>query len=301
MTSGDERVVQHPRRASVVTDLSPQGSVSLREPVRVRFDRPVDRGSVERAFRVNPPTAGDFEWVTNRAFAWYPKRWRAGTLHTVRVSGQAADGAPILDTVWRFRSRVPAPRSIPPGDGARVVLTFDDAPRDREQALRLLDDLRFMRVRAVLFPVNQWARHQPEWVERARRDGHLVCNHTFSHRDLTRLSDRLVRREIESGAGHGTCRLLRPPFGAVDARVRAIAEELGYQIYLWDVDSQDWEGIGTDDIAHGVLRRVDGDSVVLFHMNVDATFDALPLIVRTLRRAGYVLSHLPAGAGRESD
>ncbi len=287
-------------RPGVITDLSPQGRVTLAEPIRVRFDRAVDRRSVEAEFVVDPPTPGVFEWTSPRTFAWHPSRWHEGTIHTVRIAGDGARGTPLLDTAWSFRAHVPPPPPLAPGDGAHVVLTFDDSPHEPGQAERLLDDLRFMRVRAILFPENRWAKLHPEWVERALADGHRVCNHTLNHRDLTDLDDRGVRYEIENGAGHGRCDLLRPPFGATDARVEAIASELGYRLMLWDVDSHDWEGLPADDIAHGVLRRVGPGGVVLFHIHAEATFDALPKIVRTLRRAGYVLSPDDTGGAPES-
>src|SRR3954470_24681664 len=36
--------------------------VALDTPLRVRFDQPMDRGSVESALRIDPPAAGTFSW-----------------------------------------------------------------------------------------------------------------------------------------------------------------------------------------------------------------------------------------------
>lgn len=73
-----------------------------------------------------------------------------------------------------------------------------------------------------------------------RNEGHLVCNHTYSHANLTTLSADGVRYEISNGAGVGSCNLLRPPYGAHNSYVDSIAAGLGYSIYMWDIDTRDW-------------------------------------------------------------
>jgi hypothetical protein len=81
-----------------------------------------------------------------------------------------------------------------------------------------------------------------------------------------------------------------------DARVERIAAELGYEIYLWDVDSRDWEGGPAVDVLNTVLRGARPDAVVLFHIHARSTFGVLPEMAQRLREAGYVLSWDPADA-----
>ena len=180
------------------------------------------------------------------------------------------------------------------GDGANVILTFDDGPGAAGEADALLDVLRAERVRALLFPSGNWIeREGVAWIERARREGHVVCNHSRHHWDLRVVRSDVVETEITDGAGYGACALLRPPRGSFDERVAGVAERLGYRLLLWDVDSRDWKGESASSIYHRVLKRVRPGSVVLFHIQCRETVAILPLLVRALRAGGYVPSYDP--------
>jgi len=121
-------------------------------------------------------------------------------------------------------------------------------------------------------------------------EGHLVCNHTRDHTDLTKLSAERIREQILGGAGVGSCNLLRPPYGAHNAYVDSIAAELGYAIEMWDIDTRDWArryAGGDQEILNIVLSQAYPSAVVLMHMHVDNTVYALPAMLQGLKDAGY--------------
>ncbi len=287
-----------------VIDMQPRGvRVATRAPVTVRFDHAVDRDTVTRAFGVEPPAEGRLAWIDDRTFRFAPKRWKPGHDYRVHVGGTAPGGGTVIDATWTFRTEVPEPAHVVPGGGANVVLTFDDGPQYPRQARELLDLLAELGIRALFFPSGRWAQAHPEFVARALRDGHRVCNHTLSHVNLTEpwMTEARIRSEIERGANDGACRLFRPPLMGIDKRVTRVARELGYDVFLWDVDSRDWEGGPAEDIQNLVLGRVKPGSVVLFHMHARATLAVLPSLAARLREAGYVLSWDPADARPTGD
>ncbi len=53
--------------------------------------------------------------------------------------------------------------------------------------------------------------------------------HSWTHRDLTMLSDAEVREEVMPPDGPGTMKTFAYPFGAVNKRVAAIVEAAGYE------------------------------------------------------------------------
>jgi peptidoglycan-N-acetylglucosamine deacetylase len=270
--------------AAAALDVSPRGQrVALDTPVWAELDGDLDRGSVERSFSIDPPTAGRFEWLDMRSFRFVPERWLPGRVYRVQAGG----------TSWQFRTRIPPPEAIVPGEGRPIVLSFDDGPHERRQADRLLDVLAAHGAKVLFFPTGRWARQRPDFIERAVREGHRVCNHTLSHRNLTLppITEAVIRSEIENGAGDGTCRYFRPPLLGVDARVERIARELGYELYLWDVDSRDWEDTPAEDIENIVLAGAKPGAVVLLHIHAAETQRALPRMLERLRGAGYVVTH----------
>ncbi|MBI3200460.1 MAG: polysaccharide deacetylase family protein [Myxococcales bacterium] len=277
-----------------VIDVAPLGArVALDAPLVVRFDGPVPSARRSGVVELEPEVAGEARWNDDSTWTFTPKRWRQGRPQRVRVRPPSGD--PIE---WTFRARVPMPLAPVAGEGARLVLTFDDGPNDRRQADRLLDRLKELRIRALFFPSGRWAQTRPDWVLRARDEGHRVCNHTFSHVNLTApwMTEARITDEIVRGAGDGDCKLFRPPLMGVDARVERIAKTLGYEVYLWDVDSRDWEGGPAEDVLATALGQARPEAVVLFHIHADATFQILPTLAERLRAAGYVLSWDPADA-----
>lgn len=281
-----------------VVEVSPVGDrVEPDAPVVVRFERDVPEQHRRGLLTLEPPTAVRERWLDARTLALDPGAWRMGRAQ--RVSSGAKDGA----VEWTFRTRVTAPRGVLAGNGRRLVFTFDDGPNDRRQADRLLDRLKELGIRAIFFPTGRWTSTRPDWVERAKREGHRVCNHTQNHVNLTApwMTEARIRAEIEGGASDGDCRLFRPPLLGIDRRVQRIAAELGYELYLWDLDTRDWEGAPAEDIENLVLRGARPEAVVLFHIHAKATFQALPSLAEKLRAAGYVLSWDAADAASDGE
>lgn len=281
----------HPRPLAAAR-VSPHGRrVTLDTPLFARFDVAVDRTTLDLA--IEPRAEGKVEWLSPSELRFVPTRWTAGREYRVRLAARTLDGTPFQPPEWRFRTRVPAPEAIAPGDGKPIVLTFDDGPHKQHQADRLLDVLRDHGARAVFFPTGKWAKTRPDFVARAAREGHRVCNHTLSHKNLTEpwMTDAEIRKEIAGGAGDGTCRWFRPPLLGTDARVERIAKELGYELYLWDIDSRDWEDAPAEDVENLVLSQAHPNAVVLLHIHAAGTQKALPSILTRLKAAGYVLTH----------
>lgn len=127
-----------------------------------------------------------------------------------------------------------------------VGLTFDDGPSGTTPAL--LNALRQNGLRATMFNEGQDAAAYPAQVKAQVDAGMWVGNHTYTHPHLTRLGQAQIDSEIArtqqaiAGAGGGTPKLFRPPYGETNATVKAVAAKYGLTEILWDVDSQDWNG-----------------------------------------------------------
>jgi peptidoglycan/xylan/chitin deacetylase (PgdA/CDA1 family) len=183
-----------------------------------------------------------------------------------------------------------------------VALTFDDGPARgvTRSLLRILQD---HHVPATFFMVGSRVRSAPRAARRVARAGFTIGNHTWSHRELTRLSNRAIRRELRRTARElrrddiTPSALMRPPYGSIDARVRAVVRDLGLFPVLWNVDSEDWRGGSARQIADSILRQLvrHRDNIVLQHdgvRNSPASVAAVPRVVREARRQGYCFGSL---------
>ena len=189
---------------------------------------------------------------------------------------------------FRFRPQndsvpvvIPAGRAAPvpnvlPGHSDVLTLTFDDCGSP-DQIQAVVDALAEVHRHGLFFITGQCRDHYPWLVDTLLAAGHLVCNHTYSHPDLRRLSNAAIRWEIGHGVLAG-CPYFRPPFGAwygPRGRVARIAGEFGLVPLLWDVDSRDWAGAPATSIAAAARAR---GGVVLLHLHGASTAEAIRLM-----------------------
>ena len=170
-----------------------------------------------------------------------------------------------------------------------VALTFDDGPG--RHTARLLDDLDSLDAPATFFMLGASVRVAPDLVRRMAAEGHEVGNHTYDHRQLTKLGPDRQRAQVERAqaaiAGAGVrATVFRPPYGSYDATTREVA---GLPIILWDVDTLDWKHRSTEQTTSIALRDARAGSIVLMHDIHASTVDAVPGVVAGLRERGFTL------------
>jgi peptidoglycan-N-acetylglucosamine deacetylase len=183
-----------------------------------------------------------------------------------------------------------------------VALTFDDGPQPATTR-KIVRVLIRKNAPATFFVVGQQISGNARLLSRMRSHGMRIGNHTFRHEKLTSLSNREIRRTLRRTnqairhAGLGRTRLMRPPYGAINRRVRRVVRHLHMTPVLWDIDSRDWDGRSARKIVSTVLAGLDPGrhNVVLLHdgvANSHRTLAALPELIRRIRGRGYCLAGL---------
>jgi cellulose synthase/poly-beta-1,6-N-acetylglucosamine synthase-like glycosyltransferase/peptidoglycan/xylan/chitin deacetylase (PgdA/CDA1 family) len=193
-----------------------------------------------------------------------------------------------------------------------VAITFDDGP-DPQWTPKILDVLKQENAQATFFLIGLQAKDFGGITSRIYREGHEIGNHTFTHPDISNLSDRLNALEINlteqlfaSRLGVHTI-LFRPPYSidqepdtADQVKPLKIAQDMGYIIIGDKIDPNDWrddphptaDQIADRVITHlppcGVDARFCG-SIILLHDgggNRGQTVAALPRIIEGIRAKG---------------
>lgn len=174
-----------------------------------------------------------------------------------------------------------------------VAITFDDGPSGRTTA-PLLDVLAAEGVPATFFVLGVQAQAYPKLLKRMVADGHEIGNHTWSHPDLTRISPKAARKQIErtarviEKATGQSPDVIRPPYGARNKKVDTMARKLGYAQVLWSIDTRDWANHSPKKIVAAVKKARPG-SIILMHDIHPETVDAVPRVIAALRKKGFTL------------
>ncbi|PYH96589.1 glycoside hydrolase/deacetylase [Aspergillus ellipticus CBS 707.79] len=136
-----------------------------------------------------------------------------------------------------------------------IALTFDDGPKEYTQDL--LDLLDKYEAKVTFFVTgNNNAKGQIDspgmpWaslIQRMYRSGHQVASHTWSHQDLSKVSEsqrrvQLLWNEVALRNILGTIpTYMRPPYSSCTEESGCLKDmgALGYHVILYDIDTEDY-------------------------------------------------------------
>lgn len=174
-----------------------------------------------------------------------------------------------------------------------IALTFDDGPGP--YTLTVLRALQASHARATFFVLGKNVAAHPETLRRLVAAGMVVGDHSWDHREYTRLSAAQQKSETSRtaqaivAAGVPAATLFRPPYGAFNSATK----RLGWPLILWDVDTLDWKNRNASATTTRALATARRGSIVLMHDIVPSTAKAVPGIIRRLQAKGYTLVTVP--------
>lgn len=119
-----------------------------------------------------------------------------------------------------------------------VYLTFD-LGYENGYTSKILDTLSEKNAKGIFFATMSYCRSAPEIVSRIINEGHILGNHSVSHKSMPTLSVSEMRNEIKglhdyikNTYGYEMF-LFRPPMGEYSVRSLAVAQSLGYKTMNW--------------------------------------------------------------------
>jgi len=183
--------------------------------------------------------------------------------------------------------------------GRRIALTFDDGPHPVLTPV-ILDLLDRYHAKATFMLVGKQAETYPELVRLIVERGHELGNHSYSHRNLTRLSQLEIERElvmtrqvIRRACGEFVT-LFRPPGGHYNACVRQAAQITGFTTVFWNENIGSYKGRPADEICQSMLTKIGHSNIILLHNGYDETPEVLPLLLPELHQRGYRMDTVSA-------
>jgi peptidoglycan/xylan/chitin deacetylase (PgdA/CDA1 family) len=176
-----------------------------------------------------------------------------------------------------------------------VALTFDAGNEGGGAAPQILEILRERRLHVTFFLSGHWVDYNPELTQQIVLDGHELGNHSYSHPDLTKLSDDQIVYQLDFTdqvvsdlTGIHTRPFFRPPFGARNRRVLDVAAASGFRSIFWTLDSGDWlPRASAGAVAAKILGYAVPGDIVVEHVGSQASADALPVILDELDQRGW--------------
>ena len=179
----------------------------------------------------------------------------------------------------------------------QMALTFDDGPTPgiTDQVLDLLEQ---EGVRASFFLIGQQVTPETEYlVKREVAMGCSIENHSFTHQDMTKLTEEEIKEEIEKTSAvirrvaGGDPQFFRPPFLLTDDKVYGATD----MTFISGRGCRDWMPEVTAEERCRMILDAAGDGVmILVHdqPNNENTVEALKAAIPELKKRGYELVNI---------
>ena len=176
----------------------------------------------------------------------------------------------------------------------KVAISFD-AAWGNEDTADILSILKKHNVKTTFFMTGGWVESFPDDVKAIAAAGHDLGNHSENHKQMSELGAAECKEEIQKV--HDKVKeltgkdmiLFRPPYGDYNDTLIDTANDLGYHVIQWDVDSLDWKDYGADSIVSKVVehKHLGNGSIILMHNGAKYTRDALERVITGLQEKGY--------------
>ena len=212
------------------------------------------------------------------------------------LSFREANCPPVADESAEALGEYDA-RYIGDTESKTVYLTFD-CGYENGNTEAILDVLRDHGAPAAFFVVGHYLETEPELVQRMVREGHTVGNHTWSHPDMSKITDaaafsgqlRQVSDKFREITGEEMPRYYRPPQGIYSKENLKMARDLGYRTVFWSLAYVDWKADaqpGEQEALDTLTRRIHGGAVVLLHNTSATNARILDRVLTAWEEMGY--------------
>ena len=182
-------------------------------------------------------------------------------------------------------------------DDKIVYLTFD-CGYENGHTKTILDVLKEENINATFFITGHYINSASDLVIRMKNEGHVIANHSNKHKDITKLNESEIAKEINelevmyhNLTGSYLTKFYRPPAGNFDDKSLSVINKLGYKTMFWSLAYPDWNhNNSVEYTVREVMSNVHNGAIILMHAVSESNALALKSIVSNLKSEGYAIS-----------
>lgn len=178
-----------------------------------------------------------------------------------------------------------------------IYLTFD-AGYENGNIEKILNTLQAENVPGAFFVLENLVIKNPDLIRRMANEGHLVCNHTAKHPDMTKYHSQeefleelhRLDRVCEEAANVTVAPYYRPPEGRFSEENLKFANDAGYKTVFWSFGYVDWDNerqMSPDDAMDKILSGLHNGEVLLLHPTSATNAEIIGPLIKELKSRGF--------------
>ncbi len=178
----------------------------------------------------------------------------------------------------------------------KLYLTFD-AGYENGNIERILDVLKTEQIPAAFFVLDHLILENTDLVIRMTDEGHLVCNHTKRHKNLSNSDKEEIADDLSAlekiyrdKTKKEMTKYFRFPEGKYSESAMRCVSELGYKTIFWSFAYEDWDNSkqpSKEYALNKILSNTHNGAVILLHPTSKTNADILPELISKWREMGY--------------
>ena len=224
----------------------------------------------------------------SRTYNWYVKR-------------NANHQTPTIDSCFSFIDNCSAFYVDKKTESKKLYLTFD-VGYENGNTKKIMDVVQSEGVPAAFFVLSHFVEKNTDLVIRMQEEGHLVCNHTAKHKDMSKVSQNEFAKELKtmetlvlSKTQKPLSKFYRPPRGTFSEENLKWAEELGYKTVFWSLCYADWDNNKQPDPEYAtqlLLENTHPGAIILLHPTSATNAQILRDLICKWKSEGYQFASL---------
>ena len=178
----------------------------------------------------------------------------------------------------------------------RLYLTFD-AGYENGNIEKILNILKEKNVPAAFFLLDNIILKNTDLVLRMGEEGHLVCNYTKNHKNLSNASEEEIAKNLtalekiyEEKCGREMSKYFRFPEGNYSIEALKCVQKLGYKTVFWSFAYDDWDNgrqMSNEKATKKILDNTHNGAIILLHPTSETNTEILPTLIEEWRAMGY--------------
>ena len=176
----------------------------------------------------------------------------------------------------------------------KILITFDDGPIPETTPL-ILKKLAAFDIKAAFFCVGENIKRYPDLYRRINDEGHLICNHTYNHRIISKLKRSEATEQIKKFNNlikemRGQDVLyFRPPHGMFKLSTSSMLREMKLQAVMWSLLTYDYQN-DINVVKFAIRKYLRKNSIVVLHDSIkskDIIEESISYLVEESSRKGF--------------
>lgn len=181
-------------------------------------------------------------------------------------------------------------------DEKKIYITFDFG-YENGNVEKIANCLREENVPAAFFLLDYPILKNTELILQLIEDGHIICNHTKKHKDITGYTTEQIKSELSAlediyreKTGHKMSKYFRYPEGKYSISSLKSLKELGYKTFFWSFAYDDWDNTNqkcAEQAIKKIINNTHNGAVMLFHPTSSTNAEIFPILIKKWRELGY--------------